>query len=112
MIKNILMMVCLLILPINSFVERSSFAAVTDHHPNLDDSILSTRGTKVLKILSVLDNRIADPSLLEKAKNKIFSLSDRQIHLIASLSDQVMKERNSIGGDITFLLLTALIICL
>jgi ABC-type sulfate transport system substrate-binding protein len=63
----------------------------------------------VSKILSVFENRIEDPQLLERTKDKLLTLDQRQIRLIASLSDRVAKEGNTTGSDIAFLLMTALI---
>jgi hypothetical protein len=63
----------------------------------------------VSKILLVLEDRIEDQQLLEKTKDKLLTLDQRQIRLIASLSDRVAKEGNTTGSDIAFLLMTALI---
>jgi hypothetical protein len=63
----------------------------------------------VSKILSVFENRIEDQQLLERAKDKLLALDQRQLRLIASLSERVAKEGNTAGSDIAFLLMTALI---
>jgi hypothetical protein len=63
----------------------------------------------VSKILSVFENRIEDQQLLRRTKDKLLTLDQRQIRLIASLSDRVTKEGNTTGSDIAFLLMTALI---
>jgi len=63
----------------------------------------------VSRILSVFENRIEDQELLKRTKDKLLTLDQRQIRLIASLSDRVDKEGNTIGSDIAFLLMTALI---
>ena len=104
--------VCLLSLQINIFAGRPSFAAVHTAEQDPGDLTLSARASNVLKIISVLDHRMTDQPLLEKAKEKVFTLSDQHARLIASLSDRVVKERNSTTGDVAFLLLTALIILL
>ena len=108
----LIMAACLLPLQINILVWRPSFAAVHTIEQDPGSSTLSARASNVLKIISVLDHRMTDQPLLEKAKEKVFTLSDRHTRLIASLSDQVVKERNSTTGDIAFLLLTALIVLL
>ena len=77
--------------------------------PNFDDISLSHLRSDVLKILSVLENRIEDQQLLEKAKHKLSVLDERQTRLIASLSDRVTQEGNTTGSDIAFLLMMALI---
>jgi hypothetical protein len=63
----------------------------------------------VSKILSVFENRIEDQELLKRTKDKLLTLDQKQIRLIASLSDRVAKEGNTTGSDIAFLLMTALI---
>jgi hypothetical protein len=66
----------------------------------------------ILKILSVLGKKTDDPNLLRKAKEKLFTLSNMQAQLIASLSDRISGAggENTVGTDIAFLLITALII--
>ena len=63
----------------------------------------------VSKILSVFENRIEDQQLLERTKDKLLTLDQRQLRLIASLSERVANEGNTAGSDIAFLLMTALI---
>ena len=77
----------------------------SDSHA-LDVMVLSA---DVSKILSVFENRIEDQRLLERTKDKLLTLDQRQIRLIASLSDRVAKEGHTTGSDIAFLLMTALI---
>ena len=77
--------------------------------PHFDDRSLSHLRSDVLKILSVLENKIEDQQLLGKTKEKLLSLSDRETRLIASLADRVTQEGNTAGSDIAFLLMTALI---
>src|SRR5512139_1790158 len=73
--------------------------------PNFDDSSLYHFRSDMFKILSVLENRIEDQQLLEKAKYKLSVLGDRQTQLIASLSDRVTQGGNTTGSDIAFLLM-------
>ena len=77
--------------------------------PDFDDPYASNRGTDVLQILAVLENKIEDQQLLEKTKEKLFTLRDGQTRLIASLSDQVNQDGNTTAASIAFLLMTALI---
>ena len=79
----------------------------TDSH--FDEPSLFHHRSDVLKILSVLENRIEDQQLLEKAKHKLSILGDRQTRLIASLADRVNKEVNTPGSEIAFLLMVVLI---
>jgi hypothetical protein len=63
----------------------------------------------VSKILSVFENRIEDQRSLDRTRDKLLALDQRQLRLIASLSERVTKEGNTAGSDIAFLLMTALI---
>ena len=78
-------------------------------NPNSDGSYASNRRADVLRILAVLENKIEDQQLLEKTKEKLFTLNDGQTRLIASLSDRMAKEGNTTGASIAFLLMTVLI---
>ncbi len=102
----------LVVLQIIILIKGPSLAAVNAIESDPEQPAISSRASNVLKILSVLENRMVDHTSLEKAKDKLFRLSDNQTKLIASLSDQVVKERNPISGDVAFLLMTALIILL
>ncbi len=68
------------------------------------------RETDVMKILSVLEKKVGDQKLLEKAKEKLSTLKEPEFSLISSLSEQIVKEGDRPGVDIAFLLITALII--
>ena len=77
--------------------------------PHFDDPSASHLRSDMLKILSVLENKIEDQQLLGKTKEKLLSLSDRETRLIASLADRVTQEGNTTGSNVAFLLMTALI---
>ena len=68
------------------------------------------RETDMLKIISVLEKKVGDRRLLEKAKEKLSTLREPQFHLMSSLSEQMLRDWDRPGVDIAFLLLTALII--
>jgi hypothetical protein len=68
------------------------------------------REANLVKILTVLKNEIGDQQLLEKAKDKLSTLSDRQMLLLASLSDRITNGGNTAGADIAFLWITILIV--
>lgn len=93
----------LILLPVTTFA--ASGKNVSDSRAPYELGLSSD----VSKILSVFENRIEDPQLLERTKDKLLTLDQRQIRLIASLSDRVAKEGNTTGSDIAFLLMTALI---
>ena len=77
--------------------------------PHFDNPSASHLRSDVLKILSVLENKIEDQQLLGKTKEKLLSLSDRETRLIASLADRVTQGGNTTGSNVAFLLMTALI---
>ena len=68
------------------------------------------RETDMTKILSVLGKKVDDQKMLERAREKLFTLQEPQFSLIASLSEQIIKEGNQPGVDIAFLLITILIV--
>ena len=67
----------------------------------------------ISKVLSALGKRTADSSLLKKAEEKLLTLSRTRAHLIASLADRMAEAggaNKTVGNDIAFLLIAALII--
>jgi hypothetical protein len=89
----------------------ASFGGTADPKPGDSHSYtILTREADMSKILSVLENRIGSQRLIEKAKDRLFTFSDAQTRLMADLADRIANEGNTAGGDIAFLLITALII--
>jgi len=99
----------LVIFQIAIFLLGTTIATGGTTDPNSYNQYASNRGADVLRILAVLENKIEDQQLLEKTKEKLFTLNDGQTRLIASLSDRVAKEGNTMGASISFLLMTVLI---
>jgi hypothetical protein len=62
------------------------------------------------KILPVLEEKIGDRKLIEKSKEKLRLMSDREIRLVSALCERIPAEESSVGGDIAFFLVTALIV--
>ena len=91
------------------FLPSTTMAGSQKNAFDADAPYVMSSLTDVSKILLVLENRIEDQQLLEKTRDKLLTLNDRQIRLIASLSDRVHTEGNTTGSDIAFLLMTALI---
>lgn len=87
----------------------TALGGMPDPRPIHSLSMMS-READMLQILSVLANRMEDQKLFEKARDKLSTLSDRQMRLIASLSDRIAGEGKTAGTDIAFFLITALII--
>lgn len=91
------------------FLPSATIAASGKHASGSRAPYVLSFSADVSKILSVFENRIEDQQLLERTKDKLLTLDQRQIRLIASLSDRAAKEGNTTGSDIAFLLMTALI---
>jgi len=91
------------------FLPSATLAASGKTASDSDASYVLGFSADVSRILSVFENRIEDQQILERTKDKLLTLDQRQIRLIASLSDRVAKEGNTTGADIAFLLMTALI---
>lgn len=62
------------------------------------------------KILPVLEDKIHDQKLLEKSREKIYGMGDREIRLVAALCEKISGEGETVSSDIAFLLVTALIV--
>ena len=61
-------------------------------------------------ILKVLENKMGNQKIPQKALDKLLSLSDEQIGLIASLSERIADNTRDVGADVAFLLITALLV--
>jgi hypothetical protein len=104
-------LICFLSLFFIFFLWNPEALAKTDKKWSVDDEYQQIhRETDVMKIMSVLEKRVGDQKLLEKAKEKLSTLRGPEFSLITSLSEQITKEGDRPGVDIAFLLLTALII--
>ncbi len=73
-------------------------------------SNVNYRDTDIARILSVLENRLGSPTVNEKVKDKVSTLSETQIRLIASLAELTSNGGQTAGADIAFFLITILII--
>ncbi len=91
------------------FLPSTTMAGSPKNAFDADARYVLSSSTDMSKILLVLENRLEDQQLLERTRDKLLTLDDRQIRLIASLSDRIAKEGNTTGSDIAFLLMTALI---
>lgn len=65
---------------------------------------------EISKILPVLEDKIHDRKLLEKSKEKIYSMGDPEVRLVAALCEKISDERETVSSDIAFFLVTALIV--
>lgn len=88
----------------------SALAAISSPRPHTPHNRAVNRQAALDRILSVLEVKMEGQSLPDKVRDKLRTLSDGQIRLIASLSDRIDGEGRTAGADIAFLLITALII--
>ena len=85
-------------------------AAGVDRSGTNHPSHLDPRNQNIAKIQAVLEDSGAAPIIAEKVKDKLLTLSDKQIRLIVSLADLVGNDRQTAGADITLFVITILII--
>jgi hypothetical protein len=68
------------------------------------------RAADIAKIIAVLQHGTAAPALGAKASDKLATLSDRQLRLMAALSERAAAHVDGAAGGIALLLITALLI--
>lgn len=90
-----------------------AMARVGDHqqspsHP--PRPLLVNRESEVANILSVLERKVGDHPLPRKAKDKLLTLSDEKLRLVASLCERISVGSDTPGAEVAFLLIAALII--
>ena len=93
------------------FIGGPSVAA--DRTPGLrsDDGFYATSSkTEALKILSILERKLGNREVTDRVKEKLFTMDHQQTRLILSLSEFMANHSETVGADIAFLLITALII--
>ena len=61
-------------------------------------------------ILKVLESKMGNQKIPQKAMDKLLSLSDEQLGLIASLSERIVDNTRTVGADMAFLLITAILV--
>lgn len=86
-----------------------TFGAIRGTKLDNPNSVIK-RENVMLKILSILENKMGDHKISEKAKEKLSTLSDEQTRLIISLSEVIANDGQTAGADIAFLLIMILII--
>jgi hypothetical protein len=73
-------------------------------------SNVNHRDTDIPKILSLLDDKAGSRKVIEKVKDKVFTLSDKQTRMIASLTELIANGAQAAGAELVFLVITILII--
>jgi hypothetical protein len=78
--------------------------------PPLAAETALVRKVYIEKILAVLDHKVTDPASKGKAAEKLATLSDRQLRLMAALSDRVLLVGDGPADGLALFLITALLI--
>src|SRR3989442_351636 len=78
--------------------------------PRLTQDGAPGRQMYIEKILGVLEHKVTDPAARTKAADKLATLSDRQLKLMAALSERVAVVGDGPADSIALFLLTALLI--
>ena len=105
---------------IGLFAVGQAFAAPQENRQSVGgiqraEDALNIRETRIVKaetakIMSVLADRIEDPEVLAKTKDKLLTLPVEEIQLVSSLCDRVSASERTARADIVFSLVTALIV--
>lgn len=82
-------------------VEKSVIRGIRGHH---------APSPEMLKVLLVLEARAEDGRLMEKAKQKLATLDEKDLRLMASLCDRIEARGNDAGADIAFLMTAMLVV--
>jgi hypothetical protein len=62
------------------------------------------------KVMSVAEHRTKDGKVLERMREKLSAMSDRDLRLAASLCERISRDDDSAGADFAFSIVTALIV--
>jgi hypothetical protein len=87
----------------------SAARAATPTRGDAGPIVIPERRTETAKVLWALGRRVGDRVILRRAADKLATLNDGQIRLIASLSERVVGEGRP-AAELALLLLTALLI--
>lgn len=68
------------------------------------------RQARVAEVIAVLERRIADAAVRRKAAEKLATVSDRELRLIAALSERMAATDGGPAAEIALFLITALLI--
>ncbi len=112
-IKKVLVLL-LIILPCTVVFEGTSAASpsggmklMPEHTQNIR---LSQERSDRAKIISVLESRIGNHRLPEQAREKLATMHEGELRLVATLCDRIATTNDRAGTDLALLLATALIV--
>jgi len=70
------------------------------------------RSGDMRQILSVVEHRTMDGRVLERMREKLPLLGERELHLAASLCERISLDERSAGASIAYSIVTAMIVLL
>lgn len=94
-------------------LSQASLPGTGDQKPSHVQGIRISRvkGDRDLnKIINVLESRIKNHHLPEKAKNKLASMNNEEIRIVSLLCDRMNETGDTAGADFALLLVTAVIV--
>jgi hypothetical protein len=109
MIALLLLAVLLCLFIIVGNASASPAAAPAGAAVSKSAGIGSSNAEKKMKILSVLEDRTMDRTVLDKAVDTLSTMKGSRLRLLSSLSDRVSEDSGA-GADIAFSLMTVLIV--
>jgi len=62
------------------------------------------------QVLSVVEHRTADGKVLDKMRQKMSLLGERELHVAALLCERINRDEGSAGASIAFSIVTAMIV--
>ncbi len=80
------------------------------HSPSVTRYHLLNSQAESFKIISMMEKRVADRKLIQKIKDKLPTLGEDRLRMLAYLSEEVGVDDRSPKTDIAFLIATTLII--
>jgi hypothetical protein len=99
------------LLVVQGWTHAAAAAPRTDlREPPRADATAPVRKVYIEKILAVLDHKVTGPASKAKAAEKLVTLSDRQLRLMAALSDRVLLVGDGPADGLALFLITALLV--
>ena len=78
--------------------------------PAAPSGALDKSSKDMVKILSVMQSRTTNRTILDKAADKLSAMEGRRLRILSSLCDRISEDSHTAGADIAFSLMTVLIV--
>ena len=115
LVKSMFVPVLVILLSVAGLEAKSMASAPKGAAPALscvrDARVSQERAERDLSgIIGILESRIKNRRLPEKAKNKLAAMNAEEIRLVTSLCDRMAGGGDTAGADLALMLVTALIV--